>query len=771
LNQHLELPYLIAKYMTDLALIIDGMGMIRYVSPSHNKVLGYDCDSMVGTSIFDYIQPHDIEHVRNECLNTNRICTDQQVHFYFLHADGYPVSVECKSTPITDGMEVPECFLWVSRKQPSESGIEWELRESEGRYKRLIALSPKPMATHRNMKFVSVNPAGLELFGAKDETDLIGKSIFDLVHPDFLEKSRDRLRIVSEMKYAESMEYKIIRLDGEIIEVAVIGIYEDKTDSILIIFNDVTKRKQMEKDLEKSEERFRRIVELSPMAIISFQGGSFNYINPSGLLMVGASRHEDVIGSHPLDWIHLDDREQVKGRIEATLMNGYSPLGEYRINRLDGKVIDVAASSLYDCQTESVLIVLQDITARKQAEEERGISEQIILASENRYFRLQTSLDSFSRDLIGVMKTTEMERLFINEVKRILKTEDVCLMEVDRENQMVVKSGNPDIPDLLAEAIMQKIHTAPICENVEIRNGCFMKIGEFKGKSYLLCFNKRPQLLNITSKRVWLKTIARYVSVLYDNFRLIEDLTMELEQITTNKVAPPWLVRLLFNLSENERKRLSQDLHDSALQEQIIWYRKLQQLSMDRLVPQNIQDQLQLITQGLMDVIYQIRITCNELRPPMLKEAGLVSSLEALFKFTQLRSDYLIHFESSKFRHHINDELSIGIYRIIQELLANATKHSNARRVHFILSSHFNSIRMSYDDDGMGIDDNIIQDTFTHTGVYGIKERVRSMDGKIEFRSSPNNGLSVFITIPAPMGVMEDTNTDEVTHHDPSASS
>lgn len=288
-----------------------------------------------------------------------------------------------------------------------------------------------------------------------------------------------------------------------------------------------------------------------------------------------------------------------------------------------------------------------------------------------------------------------------------------------------------------------------------------MKIGEFKGKSYLLCFNKQPQLLNITSKRVWLKTISRYVSVLYDNFRVIEDLTTELEQITTNKIAPPWLLRVLFNLSENERKRLSQDLHDSALQDQIIWYRKLEQLTTDQSVPHNLQDQLRLITQGLLDVIYQIRITCNELRPPMLKEAGLVCSLEALFKFTQLHSNYLIHFESSDFRHNINDNLSIGIYRIFQELLANATKHSHASRVQFILSSYLDSIRMSYVDDGVGVDYSRIQDTFTHMGVYGIKERVRSMDGKIAFHSSPKNGLSVSIFIPVPLVTIEDNNTDE----------
>jgi signal transduction histidine kinase len=480
-----------------------------------------------------------------------------------------------------------------------------------------------------------------------------------------------------------------------------------------------------------------------------------------------------VIGQSIFDFIHLEYKEEMASRLLEIYKRRNAPLQvELKIVRPDGSIIDVEVSTIpiSHMGKDAGLSLLRDITERKMAEEKRRLSEQIVLASESRYFRLQTSLDRFSRDLIGVMKITEMERLFIKEVQRVLKTEHVCLMQIGRENQVDVNYGNPDIPDQLVEDILERIHTAPLCEYVEIRNGCFMKIGEFKGKSYLLCFNKQPQLLNITSKRVWLKTIGRYVSVLYDNFRLIEDLTAELEQITASKAAPPRLLRVLFSLSENERKRLSQDLHDSALQEQIIWYRKLEQLSMDLSIPQNFQDQLQMITQGLLDVVYQIRITCNELRPPMLKEAGLVPSLEALFKFTQLRSNYLINFESSEFRYHIDDNLSIGIYRIVQELLANATKHSHAKRVHFNLSSHFDSIRMSYLDDGVGIDYSGIQDTFTHMGVYGIKERVRSMDGKIEFDSSPNHGLSVCIYIPAPLGVMEENNTGEVLHNDPSTS-
>lgn len=257
-------------------------------------------------------------------------------------------------------------------------------------------------------------------------------------------------------------------------------------------------------------------------------------------------------------------------------------------------------------------------------------------------------------------------------------------------------------------------------------------------------------MLLIQAQKIWLETITRYASVLYDNFRVIEDLTRELEKLgSSQQIMPLWLLRLMLHLSENERKRLSQDLHDAALQEQIIWYRKLNQITSDHELPENLRPQLEEIEQGLLDVIYQIRITCNELRPPLLKEEGLERSLEALFEFTQLRTNYSIQFDCSNFDDDISDDHLIGLYRIVQELLANATKHSNATEVKLRLSTQSDEVNLSYEDNGIGIDPSQQSDQFNSMGIGGMKERVRSMNGKIQFDSSDSGGLAVYISITA----------------------
>jgi two-component system, NarL family, sensor histidine kinase ComP len=874
LDENEAMYRLIAENMTDLIVVLDKESRIQYASTSHKNVLGFDNACLLATSIFDYISQQDLNYAEKEFLKMVRTKSNHQARCRFMHANGCEVYVDCLGTPVLDDDGEVKSIVVVSRDISETVRIENELRDSEERYRRLIELSPQPIATHRDGKFTYINPAGVVLLGANDESEVIGKAIYDIVHPDYVEISRKRIQSVIEKKYIGSMEYRMIRIDGQLIDVEVIGIYDEKAQSTLALFKDITQRKKMERAIQESKERYRRLVELSPVGIAVYKNNTVIYVNPAAMKVVGAKSLKDIIGTGPLDWVHLDDQEYANQGIENTLLNGYSSPIEIKIVRLDGEVVDVSVTAIYDSQSSTIQLVFQDITARKQAEralleseelnrrlvelcpeaivlhsdykfnyvnpagltlfaaskeddivgqsildtihpdfkeevilgldviykeqstspfldhklvrldgtvidieviatsipykgknaglsifrniterkkieQDRKRAEQLIRESQERYFRLQTSLDRFSHDLFGLMKVDEMERRLVKEVQDVMNTTNVSVIQLDRNNHAVIKHGDPDMSKKLLEYVLvDNLDSLPVCTIVDVPDGCFLKIGENREGICLLCIGEKTPILKIRPESVWLKTIARYVSVLYDNFRLIEDLTKEIEQITSNKVAPSWLVRLLFNLSENERKALSQDLHDGALQEQIIWYRKLEQLSTERCVPQDIQEQLQQITQGLLDVIYQIRITCNELRPPMLKEVGLVSSVEALFEFTQMRTNYCIQFDASNFHHTLHDDQLLGLYRIVQELLANATKHSNATQVQVTLSSDRDKIELIYQDNGIGMNLSKMEDSFTSMGVYGIKERVRSMDGKIEFHSSPNNGLVIFISIP-----------------------
>lgn len=129
------------------------------------------------------------------------------------------------------------------------------------------------------------------------------------------------------------------------------------------------------------------------------------------------------------------------------------------------------------------------------------------------------------------------------------------------------------------------------------------------------------------------------------------------------------------------------------------------------------------IEEGLLDAIHQIRITCNELRPPFLLKMGLVESLKSLFEYTRMFSNYEIEFTADPLNVSLNEEQILGMYRIVQELLNNASKHSKANKITMSLISRADHVHFSYSDDGVGMDLSAFEGSFQHMGIAGIEKK------------------------------------------------
>lgn len=126
------------------------------------------------------------------------------------------------------------------------------LQESEERYRRLVELSPEAIAVHSQGKIAYINAAGAKLFGARSPEALIGFPVLHFVHPNYVEIARERIRLVEEENQPIDLaEQKLIRLDGQIIDVEVAGIpatYQGSRAAQIII-RDVTERKRVERQL------------------------------------------------------------------------------------------------------------------------------------------------------------------------------------------------------------------------------------------------------------------------------------------------------------------------------------------------------------------------------------------------------------------------------------------------------------------------------------------------------------------------------------------
>jgi len=385
--------------------------------------------------------------------------------------------------------------------------------------------------------------------------------------------------------------------------------------------------------------------------------------------------------------------------------------------------------------------IAKDITEQVRA-------EKALRESEERYTLLQHSLYRFSQHLGRVMLVSELEAKLLQEVQNVLDLQAALLEAEDEFTAYDVKSGPTPVnwPDVQQTLRAANAASPELGAWVPLAAGSLVHIGSSQ------CGHRRWLWLGTRelseSELKWLTTISYSVSLLYDNLQAIEGLAKELERVILQEEAPPWILRLLFNLAEKERVALSADLHDAALQDQITWYRRLEALGKAPNLPPALRTEVQQIEQGLLDVIHQIRLTCNELRPPLLVELGLVPALDSLFDHTQLHCDYVIRFDATRVVAPVGEEQMVAIYRVVQELLTNAAKHSQASLVTITLASVPNGVEFVYTDNGVGFD--LTQRTryTVQMGLAGIENRVRSLGGEIAWRSAVGDGLSMKFVLP-----------------------
>ncbi len=135
---------------------------------------------------------------------------------------------------------------------------------------------------------------------------------------------------------------------------------------------DITERRQSELAIRHSEERYRRLVEVSPDAIFVNRGDRIVFINDQGVKLFGAKNPDDIVGKSPLELIHPDDHAAVRARLQQ-LVEGREtvPLVEEKIVRLDGRVVDVetSAARFIDHEGMGIQVVLRDISDRKRADQ------------------------------------------------------------------------------------------------------------------------------------------------------------------------------------------------------------------------------------------------------------------------------------------------------------------------------------------------------------------------------------------------------------------
>jgi signal transduction histidine kinase len=206
-------------------------------------------------------------------------------------------------------------------------------------------------------------------------------------------------------------------------------------------------------------------------------------------------------------------------------------------------------------------------------------------------------------------------------------------------------------------------------------------------------------------------------------------------------------LRHLNETLELEIKRIAHAVHDEAGQLLAAVHLALAEMDLD--LPKAHRDPIERVKKLLDQIDEQLRSLSHELRPTILDDLGLVPAIQFLADSVSKRTDKAVKVHSL-LKERLPATVEIALYRIVQEALKNAAKHSQAGNIRILLDMFGGCVRCSICDDGRGFDvpSVMARKAGGGLGLLGIQERLSAMGGTLHIQSFPSQGTTLLIHVP-----------------------
>ncbi len=222
-----------------------------------------------------------------------------------------------------------------------------------------------------------------------------------------------------------------------------------------------------------------------------------------------------------------------------------------------------------------------------------------------------------------------------------------------------------------------------------------------------------------------------------------------MDQIARYRAGMRRYIAAVTHSQEDERKRISRDLHDDTVQALVAIGQRIDLCRAKLTDGEDITDDLKQLRQMVTETVKDVRQFSRDLRPLALEDLGLTAALQYLVNELgeNMEATLDVSGESGK----LAPELEVAIYRIVQETLQNVRKHAEASRlsVSVVFTAHNVEIQVQDNGRGFEVPENLSE--FTRNGSYGvmgIAERVKLLDGDFHIFSQPGQGTRVSVILP-----------------------
>jgi PAS domain S-box-containing protein len=502
------------------------------------------------------------------------------------------------------------------------------------------------------------------------------------------------------------LELTAVRSDGAgfPVEISLSHIVLPQGPLAIAFISDISARKRLQAERN-------RFFELSPDLIcIVRPDGAFEQVNPAFTTRLGWTAEELL--ARPLDtFLHPDDAEKTRMAYERLLAGESLVSFTNRYVCKDGSVrwLEWSAPEASD---QLIYAVARDVTTSKEA---ANAQQRLIALIEN------------IPDFVALAATDGSRRiLYVNHTGR----EMLGLPPLEQ----LLNMTEPDVA-IMDAAVQAQLDAIPSGQ------------GHWSTETHVYHYVTREAIpVDLTSFPVLFNgggeaPVARALVA-----RDTRERRRSQEQLRL-------LTRRLLRAQEEERRRIARDLHDDVTQ-------KLAGLSIElgllrrTVLPKAAKTKLLELQEQVASLAKDLRHLAHDLHPGILEHAGLGPAVKAFCDEVSRQRGIQIQHSVEDVPGEIPHDLSVVVYRITQEAVGNAVKHSGASQITVTLSKagegeKANRLRLTVADDGKGFELSAIEEGRS-LGLLSMQERVHLVQGTLSIQSDPGRGTRLEVETPLP---------------------
>jgi PAS domain S-box-containing protein len=716
----------LAENAVDLIWAIDLEGRWTYVNEALAKRCGRTPESMIGESTDRVLTPHP-DNPDPAALIARMVAGETlPPQLMEMRTPDGPRWVEAIATPVYGPGGAIVGIQGSSRDVTERRAAEEAMRSSEERFRGVFDNAPTGMAVIApDGEVLQVNRTLTRILGYR-EGELVGRRVQEFMHPEDVPPTERFVEAaLAGQRDGFTIECRHLHRDGHVIW-SFVGAFlerdrENRPRRFITHQTDVTDQRAAEAALRASEYRFRRLTDSMVAGVLIAEGNSIVYVNDAVSTITGFTR-EELLRMPAWDIVHPEDREIARGRMAARLGGAaVAPRNEYRVLTKSGetRVLDVSVVML-DIDGRRVMLGTGfDVT-------ERRVAEHALRSSEARYRGLVDS----QRELIARFDPSGV-MTFANET--------YCTVYGVEAEDVIGKPFwplvHPEDAAVAKAAIASAMHP-PYRGEAELRSQTTAGWRWFHWEG--------GAILDASGAVVEVQAAGRDVT---ERRRAQDALRASLEELRRSEDKLRQISQRQLAIREEERKRLSFDLHDDVCQE-LVGIAILVDSVVGRLgpdAPAEALADLERSTRYLREVVDHLRVLARDLRPIVLKDLGLEGSLRALTTgLSNANTSVTTVVEGAIPR--LEEWREVGVYRIAQEAVSNAVRHAGASRVTVTLHAQGAWLHLEVRDDGRGFD---VEDGGADAfGLTSMQERAQTLGAHFTVRSAPGDGTIVVLACP-----------------------